>query len=205
VSAGRPQAYLIDLLMATMNSIATWTSAAGDARSGLAWRDRVTDLMIASGRYRPYDELVERAARELNLNTASSDALRAAWADMEPWPDADALQDVGVPYAFVTNCSDELAAIAVERSGLRPAFTLSAESAGWFKPRREIYESAIEQMGVQPTEIAFIAGAPYDARGASHAALRSVLVARRALEGPMPDRIPVVRSLDQALALDAWC
>jgi 2-haloacid dehalogenase len=188
-----------------MNSIATWTSAAGDARSGLAWRDRVTDLMIASGRYRPYDELVERAARELNLNTASSDALRAAWADMEPWPDADALQDVGVPYAFVTNCSDELAAIAVERSGLRPAFTLSAESAGWFKPRREIYESAIEQMGVQPTEIAFIAGAPYDARGASHAALRSVLVARRALEGPMPDRIPVVRSLDQALALDAWC
>ena len=202
----RPRAYLVDLLMATMNSIATWASAAGDERIGLAWRDRVTQLMIAAGSYRPYEELIERAARELNLDGGSPDALRTAWSEMEPWPDADALEHLDVPYAFVTNCSDDLARVAVHRSGLRPAFTLSAESAGWFKPSPEVYRSASERIGFVPSKIQFIAGAPYDAHGASVASLRTVLVARRAtLEAPMPDHIPVVHSLVQALALDSGC
>ncbi|HEX5039963.1 MAG TPA: HAD-IA family hydrolase [Candidatus Limnocylindria bacterium] len=201
----RPRGYLLDLLMATMNSIATWTTAAGDPRIGLQWRDRVTEIMIAAGRYRPYEELVARAARALELDAGAPDALRTAWPEMEPWPDADALDDLDVPYAFVTNCSEDLARIAVERSGRRPAFTLSAESAGWFKPRAEIYRAASGRMGLRPSQVRFIAGAPYDALGASNAGLHAVLVARRALETPMPDAVPVVRSLDQALALDPWC
>ena len=191
--------------MATMNSIATWTAAAGNPGTGLAWRDRVTEMMIAAGRYRPYEELVERAAGDLDLAADAPDALRAAWAEMEPWPDADALDGLDVAYAFVTNCSEELARVAVDRSGRRPAFTLSAESGGWFKPRGEIYRAASERLALRPSQIRFIAGAPYDALGASKAALGTVLVMRRPLEPPIPDQIPVVHSLHQALALDPWC
>jgi hypothetical protein len=43
---------LIDLLMAVMNSIVTWTAAAaGDHQMGLAWRDAVTTRMTARPSY----------------------------------------------------------------------------------------------------------------------------------------------------------
>ena len=55
--------------MATMDSIATWSVAAGDRERGLAWRDEVTRRMIEAypedqlftfsvGGMRPFGELV---------------------------------------------------------------------------------------------------------------------------------------------------
>jgi 2-haloalkanoic acid dehalogenase type II len=186
--------------MATMDSISTWSSAAGDRARGLAWRDAVTERMIEAGRYVPYDQLVMATASELHLPIAASDRLRAAWTEMRPWPDADALEALLYPYAFVTNCSTELAIEAAERSGLEPAFTLSAEEAGWYKPRKQIYWLACERLGVPPAEIRFIAGAPYDALGAAAAGLRTVLVARRPLEHRLPVEIATLTSLEDALA-----
>jgi len=88
---------------------------------------------------------------------------------------------------------------AAERSGLEPAFTLSAEEAGWYKPREEIYRLACERMGAPAGEIRFIAGAPYDALGAAAAGLRTALVARRPLERGLPVGIATVTSLEHAL------
>ena len=102
-------------------------------------------------------------------------------------------------YAFVTNCSSELAAVAVERAGLRPKFTLSAEEAGWFKPRREAYALAVERLGLAATQVQFVAGAAYDAIGASNAGLSTTLVARRPLLEPLPEEVRVVGSLTEAL------
>lgn len=152
ISRVAPRAVLLDLLMATMNSIAIWTAAAGDRERGLAWRDAVTARMIDAGRYVDYDGLVERAAATLALPPNARAELRQAWSVMQPWPDAVALEDLGVGYAFVTNCSSELAAVAVERSGLRPMFTLAAEEAGWFKPRHEVYALAVERLGLKATQ-----------------------------------------------------
>jgi 2-haloacid dehalogenase len=194
-----PRALLLDLLMATMDSIATWSAAAGDREIGLAWRDAVTARMLEAGRYVPYEELVNAAAIELGLGAAAPGRLRAAWSQMRPWPDAAALEDVTVPYAFVTNCSTELAAVAVERSGLRPAFTLVAEEAGWFKPAHEAYVLAAERLGLAFSALRFVAGAAYDARGASSAGLSAVLVARRRLDATLPKGIRVVDSLAEAV------
>lgn len=194
-----PRAVLVDLLMATMNSISTWSSATGDPERGLAWRDAVTRRMIDAGRYVPYDDLVIAAAAQLRLQPGAADRLRSAWTEMTRWPDASALESIATPFAFVTNTSRELALAAVERSGLRPAFTLSAEEAGWYKPQPEIYRRACERLGTDPEETAFVAGAPYDARGAVRAGLRGVLVARRAVESPLSGEIVVVSSLAAAL------
>ena len=183
-----------------MDSMTTWSSAAGDRERGLAWRDAVSHRMIEAGRYVPYDDLVIAAAAELHLPPGALDRLRSAWTDMHRWPDASALEAIDVPYAFVTNTSRELADAAAERSRLRPAFTLSAEEAGWYKPHPEAYLLACGQMGTDPRDTRFVAGAPYDARGAARAGLRSVLVVRRAVEAQLPGEIAVVSSLEEALA-----
>jgi 2-haloacid dehalogenase len=200
LTRGPARGILLDLLMATMDSMTTWSSAAGDPERGLAWRDAVTQRMIEAGRYVPYHDLVIAAAAELHLPRGAPDRLRDAWTEMSRWPDAGALESIGAPYAFVTNSSRELADEAVARSRLRPAFTLSAEEAGWYKPHPEVYRRACDRMGTDLRETCFVAGAPYDARGAARAGLRSVLVARRAVESPLPDEIAVVSSLEVALA-----
>lgn len=196
-------AVLVDLLMATMDSISVWSAAAGDRARGLAWRDAVTARMIAAEAYVPYEQLVADAGDELHLEPDAGRRLLAAWDDIRPWPDAPALARSGVPYAFVTNCSAELAARAVTHSGLEPAFTLSAEEAGWFKPRAEIYRLACNRFGVEPGAARFVAGAPYDARGAAAAGLGAVLVRRRpprATDPVLPATVDVLPSLTDALS-----
>ena len=188
-------AVLLDLLMATMDSVSTWSVAANDSERGLAWRDAVTERMIAAGRYVPYDDLVVAAASDLHLPAEAPDRLRAVWSEMRPWPDVAILQRLRVPLAFVTNCSKALAAEAAKRSGLDPAFTLSAEEAGWYKPRPEMYRLACDRMEASVGDVHFVAGASYDALGASAAGLRATLVVRRPPVGPLPPRIAVASSL----------
>lgn len=201
MSASTPtRAVLVDLLMATMDSISTWSVAAGDRERGLAWRDAVTDRMLRSGRYRPYGDLVEEAAAELDLGDAAPDRLGEAWLNMRPWPDAEALRSSSVPYAFVTNCSSRLASLAVDRSGLDPAFTLSAEEAGYYKPRLEIYHLACTRIGVHPGETRFVAGAAYDAEGAHAAGLTARMITRRTGRTRVPaGAIEAVASMEAAL------
>lgn len=196
---GQPRAVLLDLLMATMDSMSTWASAAGDRARGLAWRDAVTERMTEAGRYVPYGELVVASAEALQLPPDAPHRLHAAWSMMRPWPDAAALEALRAPYAFVTNCSLELAADAVGRTGLAPAFTLSAEEAGWYKPREEIYRLACDRIGAEPAQVRYVAGAPYDALGAAAVGLRAVLVVRRPQTRELPDEIAVVHSLGDAL------
>lgn len=184
---GRPRAVLLDLLMAVMNSLETWSIAASDRDTGLAWRDAVTERMRAASRYVEYRELVADGAAAVDLDPAFANRLLEAWREMEPWSDASHLATLGVPYAFVTNCSEELALLAARRSGLTPCFTLSAERAGWYKPRPEVYRQAVERIGASPGQVLFIAGAPYDAEGARRAGLQAALVVRRTLtEVPHP-------------------
>jgi beta-phosphoglucomutase-like phosphatase (HAD superfamily) len=118
---------------------------------------------------------------------------------MRPWPDAEALRSASVPYAFVTNCSSRLAGLAADRSGLDPAFTLSAEEAGYYKPRPEIYHLACTRIGVHPGETRFVAGAAYDADGAHAAGLKARLITRRPGTRLPSGPIEAVESMTAAL------
>jgi 2-haloalkanoic acid dehalogenase type II len=186
--------------MAVMNSLETWASAAGEER-GLAWRDAVTDRMRAAGAYVAYDALVAETARDLGLPPTAVQRLRDAWARMRPWPDAAALAALSLPYAFVTNCSTALARQASALSGLAPRFTLSAEEAGWYKPRPEVYRQACVRIGSEPAHTWFVAGAAYDAAGAHAAGLRAWLVPRRPLARHLHVDIRRLRSLEELVAV----
>jgi 2-haloacid dehalogenase len=194
-----PEVVLIDLLMAVMDSLQTWTAAAGDARAGLAWRDAVTARMIEARAYVDYERLVGEEARAVGLPEDASGALFDAWERMRSWPDAGALARLELPYAFVTNCSDRLARIAAERSGLDPQFTLSAEEAGWFKPDTRTYREACRRLGSPPSEAAMVAGSPYDARGALEAGMQSWLVLRREPDRALPEEIRTAQTLQEVV------
>jgi 2-haloacid dehalogenase len=174
-----PRGLLCDLLMAVMNSLEIWSAAAKGRERGLRWRDTVTARMIAEREYTPYEDLVAAAAAALELPPGAPADLFRRWHEMQPWPDAGHLSGVAVPFAFVSNCSAELARVAAHRSGLSPAFVLSAEEAGWFKPDPRIYRAACDRLGTSAGETLFVAGSPYDGAGAAKAGLQAVLVGRR--------------------------
>lgn len=197
VPAGEPiVGVLLDLLMAVMDSVGVWSAAAGDRGRGLAWRDAVTARMIAAPLYVPYEDLVRTAAVDLGLSNAAASDLFDRWPTMTPWPDASVLSRLTMRYAFVTNCSAELATAAVDRSGLDPAFTLSAEEAGYYKPNARIYQLACLRLGTPPGRTLFVAGAPYDGVGARKAGLDVAIVHRRP-DRPTPPKIEIVRSLTE--------
>jgi 2-haloacid dehalogenase len=196
----RIEGILVDLLMAVMNSLQVWTVAARHRRRGLAWRDAVTERMVALSFYAPYEKLVADAAKEAGLDTRAPARLIEEWARMEPWPDAHALSRVSLPYGFVTNSSTILAQTAADRSGLEPRFTMSAEEAGRFKPAAEVYRLACRRLGTEPQRTLFIAGSPYDAEGARVAGLRSCLVLRRRDHPPRNEQIWVATSVDEIVA-----
>jgi 2-haloacid dehalogenase len=181
------QAALFDLLSAVMNSHAIWTRAAGDEGRGLAWRDATTRRITTSAAYAPYEELVVAATAEVGLPGEAAAQLFELWPQMEPWRDTAELSALNVPYAFVTNCSRELAQVAADRSGLSPRFVLSAEEAGWYKPDPRIYHEACARLASPRESTLFVAGSGYDAEGARAAGLQAVLVARRADERAVHD------------------
>lgn len=181
--------------MAVMDSMSAWAAAAGDRDTGLTWRDAVTDRMKAAGRYTPYEAIVVAEAARLGLPDAAPAALVQHWAEMRPWPDAAALAGLGLPLAFVTNCSAALARAAADRSPLQPEFTLSADEIGWYKPHPAAYRAACERLGTAPAETLFVAGSPYDAQGAQAAGLQAVLVRRRIDQRGTAARVEVVESL----------
>lgn len=204
ISPAHPDGVLFDLLMGVMNSIEIWSKAAHDDRRALAWRDAVTSRMIAEKGYAPYEDLVADAAIEAGLPPGASAELFDRWASMEPWPDAAALSRLTRPYAFVTNCSTELARMAARRSGLTPWFTLSAQEAGWFKPEARIYREACRRLGSTVERTLFVAGSPYDAVGARAAGLPTCLVLRRSDQSAPGESILVAHSLDEILDAIRW-
>jgi 2-haloalkanoic acid dehalogenase type II len=197
---GPAKAVAFDLLMAVMNSVVTWTVAAGDRRTGLGWRDAVTARMTARPSYTPYESLVREAARELGLGPHATSQLFDSWQTMSPWPDAAAIAGLSLPYAFVTNTSAALAVVGTQRSGLRPRFVLSAEDAGWYKPDARIYRAACERLGLPPGQVVFVAGSAYDAAGAKRAGLQAAFVPRRADQQLSDAGIPTVTSIEEVVA-----
>lgn len=146
------QGVLLDLLMAVMDSLELWSAAAGDRRQGLAWRDAVTARMVADPSYAPYEDLVGTAAGELGLPARAAADLFDRWAEMSPWPDTAAISGLTLRYGFVTNCSEELAAIAAHRRrapiGVEACIRALGRRSRLVQARRQDLSRSLPQAGV---------------------------------------------------------
>jgi 2-haloacid dehalogenase len=175
-SAPYPKAVLFDLLTALLDSWTSWNQAAGSEQSGRAWRAAYLRLTYGCGRYIPYEQLVRDAAAEVGLPESAALALEADWLQLTPWHGAvEALQSLAphCKLAVVTNCSTRLGVQAAHLFPVHWDAIVTAEQAGVYKPDPQPYRLALDQLGVQAHEAAFVAGSSYDMFGTAAVGLRT--------------------------------
>ena len=164
----KPKAVLFDLLTALIDSWSLWDAVAGGETDGRRWRAAYLKITYGEGRYRPYEDLVREAAAAVGLPARLADELAARYGELRPWPEVgEVLRSLRVPLGVVTNCSEALARVAVACTGIEFAVVVSAERAGWYKPRPEPYRLALAELSVAAEETLFVAGSAYDLAGAA--------------------------------------
>ena len=201
-----PQAVLFDLLTALLDSWSVWNTAAGSEARGRAWRAEYLRLTYGCGAYVPYEALVQQAACRTGLPASACAARQAHWAELPVWPGVqEALASIQphCQLAVVTNCSRRLGQLAAERLGIAWDAVITAEGAGFYKPDPRPYQLALRQLGVPPSQAAFVAGSGYDLFGTSSVGLRTYWHNRIGLALPEGAPAPEMesRTLD---GLVAW-
>jgi 2-haloalkanoic acid dehalogenase type II len=165
---------MFDLLTALLDSTTLWDTVAGGEEMGRPWRQAYLRKTYAAGAYRPYEQLVRAAAREVGLMEILADRLLSRYGELMPWPEVnDVLATLRrhVPLAIVTNCSEALGQEAAARIGVAFEVVVTAERAGYYKPHPRPYRLALEALGEAPEAVLFVAGSPYDLFGATVAGM----------------------------------
>lgn len=167
-------AVLFDLLSALLDSWSLWDDVAGDSTLGREWRMHYLRATYSTERYEPYLPLIGESAKAVGIAKAQAGILADRWCELTPWPEATEIvaelastTTIGV----ITNCSEELGLEAANMLGVGFDTVLTAERAGYYKPDPRIYEKAIEEIGEAPERILYVAGSPYDVRGAAAAGM----------------------------------
>ena len=208
VPAAYPKAVLFDLLTALLDSWSAWNRAAGSESAGRAWRAAYLRLTYGCGEYIAYEQLVREAAAQVGLPDSAALALAANWLTLEPWSGAiDALQTLAphCKLAIVTNCSVRLGTQAANLLPVHWDAIVTAQEAGVYKPNPLPYRIALEKLGVQAHQAAFVAGSSYDMFGTAAVGLRTYWHNRVGLplvDGAQPPEIeaPTLDSLVPWLA-----
>ena len=190
-----PKAVVFDLLTALLDSWSLWNEAAGNEEDRRRWRARYVELTYACGAYQPYETLVAEAARDAGLPPTAAAALPALWKKLQPWPEAPAvlrrLKARGILLGVATNCSIELGRQAAACCGVSFDAVVTAEEAGYYKPRPEPYRAVLAALGVKADDAVFVAGSSADVPGAAGVGMRVVWhnrVGLAARPGPLPLR-----------------
>ncbi len=168
--SARFDAVLFDLLTALIDSWSLWNSVAESDELGLAWRKAYLRLTYGAGAYRPYEDIVAAAAEEAGLDSSAPAELVERWDELCPWPEVGevAAQLRGkVRLGVVTNCSDALGRRAAALVSDKFDAVVTAERAGFYKPRREPYVLTLDAIGTKPERTLFVAGSAADVPGAA--------------------------------------
>ncbi|UEM06917.1 haloacid dehalogenase type II (plasmid) [Skermanella rosea] len=146
--------------------------------------------LAATGSFQPFRSVLD-AALEQVLAEHGRSATAAQRSDVLDGmkrlsPHADAgeafrtLGDAGIRIVALSNGAAASTRSLLEAAGLirHVELVLSVEDVGLSKPRREVYEHAARQAGVEPGALALIACHPWDIHGARTAGLSAGYVAR---------------------------
>lgn len=124
-------------------------------------------------RYAPFSQITREAlayaceALKLPLDAARTEALMQAYLEISPYPDVpDALQKLKGKKAILTNGSPDMIEPLVKHSGLKFDAVLSVDAVKQFKPVPEVYQFAVERLGVPKDAIGFVSSNCWDALGA---------------------------------------
>jgi 2-haloacid dehalogenase len=206
-SGHRYDAVLFDLLTALLDSWSLWNAVAGDKEMGRRWRAEYLRITYQTGAYKPYGDLVAEAANAVGLPLSLAAELDARYAELQPWPSVErvlrTIASAGVPLGVVTNCSERLGRVAVDRLGVDFAVVVTAERAGFYKPHPRPYRLALEELKVDPEHCLFVAGSAYDLVGTAAVGLATYWHDRIGMTAPegVPAALAHEPSLDPLLPL----
>ena len=183
------------------------------------WRVRaLTATQQVNRQQRPwgsFDELHEATLGELlddrglELSDERRAVLVSAWHRLDPWPDVktglERLRHERV-VAALSNGNMALLVDLARHGDLRFDCLLSAELAGIYKPRAEVYLTGVRLLGLEPGEVMMVAAHPFDLDGARGAGLRTAFIERPLEYGPGsparedPDADVSAKDLDELAA-----
>jgi 2-haloacid dehalogenase len=107
--------------------------------------------------------------------------LNCAWTRMRPWPDSVAGLTLLKRRYILSPLSNASFAwlIAIARfAGLPFDCIISSENARWYKPRPEVYLTAVDLLGGKPEQVILVAAHNYDLRAARSLGLRTGFIPR---------------------------
>ena len=129
---------------------------------------------------------MREAAAASDVPPSSAGRLVREWDSLEPWDDAaDFLGALGGRrLGVVTNCSEALGGRAAARLGIAFDVVVTAERAGYYKPRPEPYRLALDELGLAAGEVLFVCGSAFDLFGTAAAGLDTLWHNRAGLARP---------------------
>jgi 2-haloalkanoic acid dehalogenase type II len=184
---------VFDLLTALIDSWSLWNAAAGSVADGLRWRRKYLELTYGQGTYRPYEAIVRDAAEQSGVGAHCAVELERRWDGLPPWPETpEVVRELArrVPLGVATNCSVALGRRAAARCGVTFAALVTAEEAGFYKPRPEPYQAVLAKLRTAPARTLFVAGSAADVPGAKGVGMPVYWHNRMglaALDGAKPD------------------
>jgi 2-haloacid dehalogenase len=161
-----------------------------DRRAALTalWRDKQLQyawLRTLENRYADFwrvtGDALDFALESLDLETPSlRERLMDLYLGLEPFPEVPAvlagLREAGFRTAILSNGSPMMLEALVKRSGLEAMFdaVLSANAVRAFKTHPDVYQYALDSLGLTAPQIAFQSSNAWDAHGASDFGMRVV-------------------------------
>jgi 2-haloacid dehalogenase len=132
------------------------------------------------GRYLPFSTVTRDAlayaceALGLSIDTARCETLMQAYRALQPYPDVppalEQLRASGRKLAILTNGSPDMIEPLVRHCGMAATFdaVLSADALRSFKVSPQVYQFAVDRLGVAPSAIGFVSSNCWDALGAKN-------------------------------------
>ena len=124
-------------------------------------------------RYLPFSQITREALAyaceflKLALDAANAEALMQEYLKLAAYPDvAAALAKLKGKKAILTNGSPDMIEPLVKHSGLRFDAVLSVDAVKLYKPVPEVYQLAVQRLGVAKEAIGFASSNCWDALGA---------------------------------------
>ena len=181
--------------------------ARGDALAQL-WRAKQLHyslLLSVMGRYRDFWQLTGDAldygsqSLALALTAENRTRLMDAYLRLTAFPDVrpglQALKDVGLSLAILSNGEPRMLRAAVTNAGLDDLIDeiVSVDDVKVFKPAPQVYQSIGRRLHLPISDIGFVSSNSWDIHGAGAAGLRTFWLQRRAGEPEEPLGFPATR------------
>ncbi len=115
------------------------------------------------------------------------------------------LRSAGFRLAVLTNSGEELVETQLRNAHIRDYFdaVLTVDAVRRFKPAREVYEMAAEELDTLPSELLLVAAHDWDCAGAMHAGLKAAFVNRHGTALNPLDPRPQIVAPDIGAVVDA--